>query len=72
MEACTIFSTVVDSWICILMLFIWMYGNSCSVWHDTAIPFAEVIEQFEVWLGERQLWRNELGGCLNNAAFVTW
>ncbi|MCD7468094.1 hypothetical protein HAX54_005892 [Datura stramonium] len=41
------------------------------VWHDTAIPFAEVIEQFEVWLGERQLWRNELGGCLNNAAFVT-
>lgn len=41
------------------------------VWHDTAIPFAEVIVQFEVWLGERQLWRNELGGCLNNAAFVT-
>ncbi|OIT00261.1 PREDICTED: uncharacterized exonuclease domain-containing protein At3g15140 [Nicotiana attenuata] len=41
------------------------------VWHDTAIPFGEVIEQFEVWLGERQLWRNELGGCLNKAAFVT-
>lgn len=49
-----------------------MYVNACSVWHDTAIPFAEVIVQFEVWLGERQLWRNELGGCLNNAAFVTW
>ncbi|XP_009603179.1 uncharacterized exonuclease domain-containing protein At3g15140 isoform X2 [Nicotiana tomentosiformis] len=41
------------------------------VWHDTAIPFAEVIEQFEVWLGQCQLWRNELGGCLNKAAFVT-
>ncbi|KAF3667912.1 putative E3 SUMO-protein ligase MMS21-like [Capsicum annuum] len=44
---------------------------SKSVWHDTAVPFAEVIEQFEVWLSERQLWRNELGVCLNNAAFVT-
>ncbi|KAK4342088.1 hypothetical protein RND71_037904 [Anisodus tanguticus] len=50
-------------------------GVDC-VWHDIAIPFAEVIEQFEVGLASiyqigDHLWRNELGGCLNNAAFVS-
>ncbi|KAK7257188.1 hypothetical protein RIF29_30977 [Crotalaria pallida] len=38
------------------------------VWHDTAIPFKEVIQQFEAWLMQHQLWK---GGELNRAAFVT-
>lgn len=44
----------------------------CSVWHDTAIPFKDVLQQFEAWLIQHQLWGEELGGCLNRAAFVTW
>ncbi|KAL1537727.1 hypothetical protein AAHA92_30212 [Salvia divinorum] len=46
------------------------------VWHDTAITFPEVIEQFESWLrverneGSR-LWTEEGDGRLNGAAFVT-
>ncbi|XP_057748860.1 uncharacterized exonuclease domain-containing protein At3g15140 [Arachis stenosperma] len=38
------------------------------VWHDTAVPFKEVIQQFEAWLMQRQLWK---GGSLDGAAFVT-
>ncbi|XP_054816747.1 uncharacterized exonuclease domain-containing protein At3g15140 isoform X2 [Prosopis cineraria] len=38
------------------------------VWHDTAIPFKEVIQQFEAWLEQHQLF---MGGKLNRAAFVT-
>ncbi|XP_027192460.1 uncharacterized exonuclease domain-containing protein At3g15140 isoform X2 [Cicer arietinum] len=38
------------------------------VWHDTAIPFKEVIEEFEAWLMQQKLW---IGGELNRAAFVT-
>ncbi|RYR20921.1 hypothetical protein Ahy_B03g066144 isoform D [Arachis hypogaea] len=38
------------------------------VWHDTAVPFKEVIQQFEAWLMQRQLWK---GGSLVGAAFVT-
>lgn len=41
------------------------------IWHDTAIPFKEVLQQFEPWLTQHQLWENEQGGCLNRAAFVT-
>lgn len=41
------------------------------VWHDTAIPFKEVLHQFEVWLAQHHLWEKELGGHLNRAAFVT-
>ncbi|XP_011083283.1 uncharacterized exonuclease domain-containing protein At3g15140, partial [Sesamum indicum] len=46
------------------------------VWHDTAIKFEEVIEQFEIWLrkerdGHIKLWREEGDGLLNGAAFVT-
>lgn len=44
----------------------------CSVWHDTAIPFSEVLEQFEAWLTQHHLWGKELGGRLHGAAFVTW
>lgn len=44
----------------------------CSVWHDTAIPFDEVIQQFEEWLGKHRLWVTKPGGRLNKAAFVTW
>ncbi|KAK2408539.1 Polynucleotidyl transferase, ribonuclease H superfamily protein [Trifolium repens] len=38
------------------------------VWHDTAIPFTEVIEEFEAWLMQQKLWTE---GELNRAAFVT-
>ncbi|KAK7317724.1 hypothetical protein RJT34_02182 [Clitoria ternatea] len=38
------------------------------VWNDTAIPFKEVIQQFEAWLMQHQLWK---GRELNRAAFVT-
>ncbi|KAI4333630.1 hypothetical protein L6164_018411 [Bauhinia variegata] len=38
------------------------------VWHDTAILFKEVIQQFEVWLRQHQLW---MGGKLTQGAFVT-
>ncbi|CAJ2645449.1 uncharacterized exonuclease domain-containing protein At3g15140 [Trifolium pratense] len=38
------------------------------VWHDTAIPFTEVIDEFEAWLMQQKLW---IGGELNRAAFVT-
>ncbi|KAK8603070.1 hypothetical protein V6N13_085267 [Hibiscus sabdariffa] len=41
------------------------------VWHDTAAPFTEVIQQFEAWLSEHDLWEKEKGGCLTRAAFVT-
>ncbi|KAL0362658.1 UNVERIFIED_CONTAM: putative exonuclease domain-containing protein [Sesamum calycinum] len=47
------------------------------VWHDTAIKFEEVIEQFETWLRKerdghiKKLWREEGDGRLNRAAFVT-
>ncbi|WVZ68379.1 hypothetical protein U9M48_017325 [Paspalum notatum var. saurae] len=41
------------------------------VWHDTAIPFKEVLQQFEEWIGNHNLWKKEHGGSLNSAAFVT-
>lgn len=51
-----------------MMLLMWIY----SVWHDTAIPFKEVIQQFEAWLTQHHLWTKEMGGRLDQAAFVTW
>ncbi|XP_065862020.1 uncharacterized exonuclease domain-containing protein At3g15140 [Euphorbia lathyris] len=41
------------------------------VWHDTAIPFNEVIQEFEAWLILHNLWDKKHGGHLNRAAFVT-
>ncbi|KAM7492554.1 hypothetical protein LguiA_035475 [Lonicera macranthoides] len=41
------------------------------VWHDTAIPFNEVIQQFEDWMAQHHLWEKDLNGHLNKAAFVT-
>lgn len=41
------------------------------VWHDTALPFKEVLQEFESWLTQHNLWGEELGGSLNRAAFVT-
>ncbi|KAG5020329.1 hypothetical protein AAZX31_06G219300 [Glycine max] len=38
------------------------------VWHDTAIPFTDVIQQFGTWLMRHQLW---MGEKLIRAAFVT-
>lgn len=42
------------------------------VWHDTALPFNEVLQQFESWLTQHNLWEKTRGGRLNRAAFVTW
>ncbi|KMT13110.1 hypothetical protein BVRB_4g086520 [Beta vulgaris subsp. vulgaris] len=41
------------------------------VWHDTAMPFNEVIQEFEAWMSSHDLWEKELGGALTRAAFVT-
>lgn len=41
------------------------------VWHDTAIPFKEVLQQFECWITHHHLWKEELGGSLHRTAFVT-
>ncbi|KAI3928186.1 hypothetical protein MKW98_023787 [Papaver atlanticum] len=41
------------------------------VWHDTAITFEEVIQQFEIWTTNHHLWEPEHGGALHRAAFVT-
>jgi ERI1 exoribonuclease 3 len=43
-----------------------------SVWHDTAIPFKEVLQEFEDWMEKHNLWSKQQGGSLNSAAFVTW
>ncbi|KAF9608699.1 hypothetical protein IFM89_010831 [Coptis chinensis] len=42
------------------------------LWHDTAIPFKEVLHEFEDWITQNRLWEKELGGSLLRAAFVTW
>ncbi|GAV92274.1 LOW QUALITY PROTEIN: RNase_T domain-containing protein, partial [Cephalotus follicularis] len=47
----------------------WKFVN--RVWHDTALPFKEVLLQFEAWLTQHQLWTKESGGPLNRAAFIT-
>ncbi|CAI0440946.1 unnamed protein product [Linum tenue] len=41
------------------------------VWHDTALPFVEVVQQFEDWLIQHCLWEKKQNGSLNRAAFVT-
>ncbi|PUZ60908.1 hypothetical protein GQ55_4G212600 [Panicum hallii var. hallii] len=41
------------------------------VWNDTAIPFKEVLQEFEDWIGNHNLWKKEQGGSLKSAAFVT-
>ncbi|PIA31265.1 hypothetical protein AQUCO_05100056v1 [Aquilegia coerulea] len=41
------------------------------VWHDTAITFQEVLQEFEVWMAHNNLWEREQGGSLHRAAFVT-
>ncbi|KAB2095740.1 hypothetical protein ES319_A01G060500v1 [Gossypium barbadense] len=41
------------------------------VWHDTAQPFKEVMQQFEAWLSQHNLWEKERGGRLTRGAFVT-
>lgn len=46
--------------------------KNCSVWHDTAVPFKDVLQQFEDWLTQAYLWEKHIGGSLNRAAFVTW
>ncbi|KAJ4842382.1 hypothetical protein Tsubulata_000921 [Turnera subulata] len=41
------------------------------VWHDTALPFNEVLQQFESWLIQHNLWSEKRDGRLTQAAFVT-
>ncbi|XP_020269005.1 uncharacterized exonuclease domain-containing protein At3g15140 [Asparagus officinalis] len=41
------------------------------VWHDTAIPFKDVIMEFETWVSNHHLWKKESEGPLHGAAFVT-
>ncbi|CAM0910606.1 unnamed protein product [Alopecurus aequalis] len=41
------------------------------VWHDTAIPFGEVLQEFEDWIGGHKLWKQKQGESLNSAAFIT-
>uniref|UniRef100_A0A0E0E1N5 Exonuclease domain-containing protein n=1 Tax=Oryza meridionalis TaxID=40149 RepID=A0A0E0E1N5_9ORYZ len=41
------------------------------VWHDTAIPFMEVLQEFEDWIEHHKFWKKEQGGALNSAAFIT-
>jgi len=41
------------------------------VWNDTAIPFNEVLQEFEDWIGNHNLWKKEQQGSLKSAAFVT-
>lgn len=41
-----------------------------GVWHETAIPFEQVIREFEDWMVKYKLWNKESGGPLNKAAFV--
>ncbi|KAF6155926.1 hypothetical protein GIB67_039257 [Kingdonia uniflora] len=42
-----------------------------GVWHDTAIPFDEVLGQFEVWMSNHRLWDRMHEGALHRSAFVT-
>nr|CAB3470492.1 unnamed protein product [Digitaria exilis] len=42
-----------------------------SVWHDTAIPFKQVLQEFEDWMENNNLWKKKQGGSLKSAAFVT-
>lgn len=41
------------------------------VWHETAIPFKEVMEQFENWLMNYGMWTKGKGECLYRVAFVS-
>lgn len=42
------------------------------VWHDTAIPFTEVLESFEEWMEGHSLYDRNNPTKLTRAAFVTW
>ncbi|KAF5201496.1 Eri1 exoribonuclease [Thalictrum thalictroides] len=41
------------------------------VWHDTAITFQEVLQEFEDWMARNNLRDKKSGGSLLRAAFVT-
>lgn len=59
-------------WSSFTELYMFSFVYFVSVWNETAIPFKEVIQQFEDWLTKHKVWSNKSGGCLNKAAFVTW
>lgn len=54
----------------------WIEGNVfhlfSRVWHDTAVPFTKVLEDFEGWLEDHGLWNATRQGKMVGAAFVTW
>lgn len=41
------------------------------VWHDTAVPFKDVLHDFEIWMTGHHLWNKEQPSPLHRAAFVT-
>lgn len=41
------------------------------VWHDTAIPFTDVLKVFESWMESHGIWNAAQGGKMKQAAFVT-
>lgn len=55
-----------------LEMIIFYISQNNRVWRDTAIPFKEVICEFETWLASHNLWSEKDRGTLNQAAFVTW
>ncbi|KAJ8439685.1 hypothetical protein Cgig2_022213 [Carnegiea gigantea] len=46
------------------------HGCISSVWHDTAMPFVDVIREFEAWMALHNFWRKEHSGPLQKAAFL--
>ncbi|KAH7682214.1 3'-5' exoribonuclease 1 protein [Dioscorea alata] len=41
------------------------------VWHDTATPFKDVLQEFQIWMEKHFILEKESGGPLHGAAFVT-
>lgn len=42
------------------------------VWHDTATPFKDVLQEFQIWMEKHSILEKESGGPLHRAAFITW
>lgn len=50
-----------------------LFGTSFGrVWHDTAIPFTDVLNSFESWMEGHSLYDPKNPSKLVRAAFVTW
>ncbi len=62
--------TVIIATVLLIVLVTCIVGG--RVWHDTAIPFTEVLKAFEEWLERQELWEPYSVTKLKDAAFVTW